>query len=141
MLLVNGISFLPIAAVQSESMTLAPQKIASIYQTPDSFSMAVQGKGVTVKVKGPDGYYSQQYVGNSGGSVSIDNISSLKDGVYHYEFTASSTTVQNEYKDSLDNGRTSFLVQKKTEPAIQSGYLVVKNGQIVTDDIVEGASK
>ncbi len=136
-LVTNGIAATALVTAVADNS----QPIADVQKSIDSFSLTTLKNvhNVSLRVKGPDGLYVQVDNPENGGSLHVKS-ADLTDGVYHYEYSASSNIVKKpSYKDSLNNGRDNSNLSSHVqyEPINQSGYFVVKNGQMVTDDIEE----
>lgn len=110
-------------------------KIANITITSESISIqGIEGySNVLFKVSGPNGFYVENYLGNETISMVIDDFSTLKDGSYNYELTASTGEIADGYKQNLQNGRDG-APGTATEGVSQSGSFVIQNGQVLTSD-------
>jgi len=125
------------------------EDIANINITEQSIS--IQGNdgfsNVTFTIRGPEGFYIQNYLGDKKISMVIDDFSTLKDGSYKYELTATTTEASTDVKQTFNSGR-DINTSTTTKRALQSGNFFIKNGYVLTSDkrinnkrILEGADQ
>jgi len=128
----------PVHAAPEDNDSDQAQDIAEVHKTSGEVSISAKNTSqyASVTVTGPNGLYVQENLNDADLVLNTSSKSGLEDGVYNYEIVSvSDTPKQTSYKESLDNGRSN---QKRPalaqyEPNIQSGVIVVKNGQIITN--------
>jgi len=113
--------------------TIQASEIANITLTEQSLN--IEGNDgytrVTLTVSGPDGFYVQNYFGDKKITMAIDDISSLSNGTYQYELTASIVnSSDNHIKQTMNNGRNDNSTYA-TQSSSQNGSFIVNDGKIL----------
>ena len=129
-----GFSLLQIAQADTSA---EKQAIVDVHKGQSNLRMMTNKnlKNTSMTIQGPDGLYIQN---PSASNINV-YVSDLKDGLYQYEYSASSDEPRKpDYKDSLNNGRNKVALKrskiKRYQSIYQSGSIRVKNGKIVTEE-------